>query len=807
MTSTDCNTPSIALLLATLLASTAPVFAQSAPADQPLATAQGPGANGQSGGQEIIVTATKRPTLIQNVPFSVNAQTQADIQRTGSTNLEEVSRNVASLNIQNLGPGQSQLSIRGVSSGQIVRDQPGVKEQVGVYLDESVISLSLFTPDLDLFDLNRVETLRGPQGTLFGSGSMGGTIRYITNQPRTDKIEGTVEGDINVLKGGDVGGWGKAAINLPVNDKIAVRAVGYYTRYGGFIDALTPGNVVKKNINDGKRYGGRIAVLLQPTDEISITPRIVYQKIETNGFNREDKYNIYANPFGTTPVSAPVTLRDREQFLLQGEKFKDETTIADINLTITHGPIAMTAVSSYTHRNILVSRDASALTGSVSIDLGFPVAGVLLPSRLNDTTKVDSFTQEIRFASTGTGPFQWVVGGFYSDTDRTYQQLLPTPGYAAFTDARLGAGTSVAVANGFPLDSPYNAYLPYNIEQSAVFGEATYDITRQLSVTAGGRYYGFQERRTFKSGGLFSNDDNKTDRTKSDGFNPRFLVKYEVTDGVTVNAQAAKGFRLGGVNDPLNIPLCGPTDAATYGGFPRFNDESEWNYEGGVKAHVGPFRVNAAGFYTDIKNLQVTADAGTCSSRVIFNVPKAHSAGGEFEISVQPLKGLDLSVSGDAIESRFDSTLLTAGGAVIAGIRKGNRLPSTPEFQIAATGTYRFPLTDRVAGRLTATVQHIGSRYTQPGDQEGNPHSFKGYALGTATAGTTVLDLKLPAYEMVNLQAGADLGSGLDVTVYVNNLLDKNALLSFDRERGGRARSGFAVSTPRQIGVTFRKAF
>ncbi|MEL7218497.1 MAG: TonB-dependent receptor plug domain-containing protein, partial [Pseudomonadota bacterium] len=121
-------------------------------------------------GNVIVVTATKRDSTIQDVPFSINAQTQEDIQRSGAVTLEDLSRNVAGLTVQNLGPGQSQVAVRGVSAGQIVRDQPGVKEQVGVYLDESVISLSLFTPDLDLFDLNRVETLRGPQGTLFGSG-------------------------------------------------------------------------------------------------------------------------------------------------------------------------------------------------------------------------------------------------------------------------------------------------------------------------------------------------------------------------------------------------------------------------------------------------------------------------------------------------------------------------------------------------------------------------------------------------------------------------------------------------------------
>jgi iron complex outermembrane receptor protein len=206
------------------------------------------------------------------VPFSINAQTQADIQKSGAVTLEDLSRNVAGLTIQNLGPGQSQVSVRGVSAGQVVRDQPGVKEQVGVYLDESVISLSLFTPDIDLFDLNRVETLRGPQGTLFGSGSVGGTIRYITNQPKLGAYEGTVEANFNVLSSGDVGGYLKGAVNLPLSDKAALRVVGYDTEYGGFVDALGEGGTRKNNVNDGYRRGGRVSLLFQPTDT-SASPR------------------------------------------------------------------------------------------------------------------------------------------------------------------------------------------------------------------------------------------------------------------------------------------------------------------------------------------------------------------------------------------------------------------------------------------------------------------------------------------------------------------------------------------------------
>src|SRR5215204_1852060 len=183
----------------------------------------------QTSGAEIIVTATKRATRVQDVPFSINAQTEEDLRRANAQTIEDISRNVAGLTVQNLGPGQSQVSVRGVSAGQIARDQPGVKEQVGIYLDESVISLSLFTPDFDLFDLNRVETLRGPQGTLFGSGSVGGTLRYITNQPNLDRMEGMAEGDVNIVKDGELGYSLKAALNVPMGDVAAMRLVAYYT--------------------------------------------------------------------------------------------------------------------------------------------------------------------------------------------------------------------------------------------------------------------------------------------------------------------------------------------------------------------------------------------------------------------------------------------------------------------------------------------------------------------------------------------------------------------------------------------------
>lgn len=767
-------------------------------------------------GNEIVVTATKRAQTIQEVPFSVNAQTAADIEKTGATSIEDISRSVAGLTVQNLGPGQSQVSVRGVSAGQIVRDQPGVKEQVGIYLDESVTSLSLFTPDFDLFDLNRVETLRGPQGTLFGSGSVGGTVRYITNQPKLGATEGQVAADVNVLDGGDVGYSAKGAVNVPLGENAALRVVGYGEHFAGFINAVGP--AAGKNINDGERYGVRAALLFEPVAGLKITPRVVYQDIKTNGFNRAEVYNLYQSPLAGAPA-----LPENTQYLKLREQFRDKTTLADLTIT---APVAdtidVTSVTTYIHRDILVSRDASALTGSVSVSpfitaLGANRALGNLPSNLRDSTKLETWTQELRLASTGPGFFQWVVGGFYSKIDRVYAQRLPTPGYDAFIDAALGTGVSAGAANGFPLNSPYNADIPYDIEQFAVFGEASYKFG-DFKATAGGRYYDFKESRDFISGGVFANGDrNIGDKTKSDGFNPRFIVSYQPSRNLSVNLQASKGFRLGGVNDPLNIPLCsgganGP-DARTYGNRPNYKDESLWNYEAGVKVASGPVTFNAAAFYNDIRNLQVTADAGSCSSRVVFNVPKAHTMGVEVEMGADLGMGFSLAVNGSVIESELDSSVRDGTGAIVAGIRDGNRLPTVPKFQMSATAGYTTEVADGMDFSANASFQHVGNRFTQPSDQEagagvfGSAIFYNPVTLASGTGAYNFGSLQLPSYNLVNISAGLNWDNGLSVLVYANNLFNETPLLSLDRERGGRARIGYNVGTPRKVGMTVRKSF
>ena len=755
----------------------------------------------------MLVTAAKRVQLAQEVPFSLNVQSEEDIERLNTAGLEDLSRNVAGLSIQNLGPGQNVVTIRGISSGQIVRDQPGIKEQVGVYLDETPISLSLFTPDIDLFDLNRVETLRGPQGTLFGSGSIGGTIRYITNQPLLGVNEVKVEIDGNYVDEDSFGSHLKTALNVPLGEDAAIRLVAYGTEYGGFIDARKEGGAVDENVNDGNRYGGRVALLWEPTENLSITPRVVYQKIDLGGFNRDEVFNLFANPYTDPAIRTPITLGEREQFLLLDEAFEDETLIFDTVVSwsiedlfdVTYSP-------SYISRDLLVSRDASALTGSVGVNpIGLPDEDVLLPSNLRDTTDLEQMTHEFRLSSNNDNNLQWLAGVFYSNVERDYSQRLPTPGYESIIPS--------ANPPNFPdaVDSPYNSDLTYDLRQIAVFGEATYALLERLNLTAGLRWYDWEEDKTFKSGGPFSNADaqNQDVTVSSDGFTPRFMVSYEASDNVTMNAQVSRGFRLGGINDPLNQPLC--EDAYdTFRVYQEFEDETLWNYEAGFKSSFENVTLNGSVFYTDIDNLGVNVDAGPCSSRVTISVPESHTMGAELELSIQPTRSLLLALAGSYVEAEFDSTIRTAdGSAVVEGIEEGNRIPSVPDWQFSGSATYTLPgLLSARESYLSGSWQYVGESITQSGDQVSGKGVFTHNLLyaGIPADQSTEVDLLLDSYHLFNLSAGLVYDS-IEFTAYVKNLTDENAKLSFDRERGGRARLAYRVGQPRTFGVVTRMRF
>ena len=755
--------------------------------------------------QELIVTATKRESTLQDVPFSVAAKTAEDIRDSGSSNIVELARNISGLAITDLGPGQSQVAIRGISAGQVVRDQPGVKESVGVYLDESPISVALFTPDLELFDLERFEVLRGPQGTLFGAGSSSGTLRYITAQPKLGQFEGSAEATVHDGTDSDYGGGLRGAVNLPLGDTAALRIVGYYTELAGFIDSVYPGRGTSEDVNSGSRTGGRAALTFQPNDNISITPRIVYQKLETDGYPRADFYNILGNQYTTT--EPPVTVGERDQVTQLEEGIDDDFTLADLTMDFGLGDLTLTSVTSYTDREVVVLRDASQLTGSVTFQLGGNSAQVRFNSPLYDTTKLEAFSQEIRLSSGGEGALQWLVGAFYQQVDRDYGQNLPTPGYDAFLISQ-----GIPPSSGFnaPPDTPFFSDLTYYFEQFALFGECTISFNDQWSLTGGVRYYDFSEDRLLTFAGVFADVGytNQPGSTSSDGFSPRVIVTFDATDDVQFNAQVSRGFRLGGINDPLNVTLCTPADLVTYGGQPTFDDEVVLNYEVGAKTRLADGRVtlNAAVFFSDISDLQVIADAGSCSSRIVLNAD-AEAIGAEFELFARPTENWDFGLSATYVQAEITKSQLTSTGAPIAGIRDGNRLPTAPEFQAAASATYSWPWSTTLDGYVNFTVQHVGSSFTQLADQEppfgcvGCPGAPGFFAFGAPTITQFTFQTELDSYDIGNLRFGVR-AEQWEAALFVNNLWDERALTSVDRERGTRARVGYLTNQPLTYGLS-----
>jgi iron complex outermembrane receptor protein len=762
--------------------------------------------------EEIVVTAQKRVGSVQDTPFSVSATSQQQIRDSGAQNITDFARNVAGLTIADLGPGQSQMAIRGISSGQVIRDQPGVKEQVGVYLDESPISVALFTPDLEMFDLERIEVLRGPQGTLFGAGSEAGTVRYITTQPKLGVLEGVADASVEVPKSGSVGASGRLAVNLPMGDTAAARLVVYEHHLPGFIDSIQPDGSIKKDVNDGDRAGVRLSMLWKPTDQLSITPRYVYQKLKTNGYPREDAYNILGNPYQTTQPA--VSIGERQQYTQQREGIDDAFNLADLKVEYDFGPTTLTSITSYTHRDVTVLRDATQLTGSVSFDVGIPE--VRANSPLYDRTHLNVTSEELRLASNGTHTVDWLVGGFFQHVGRRYGQDLPTPGYDSFN-----------AAAGFPLgpnpvglvDTPFYSDISYHLQQYAAFGEATWHMTDQWGLTGGLRYYHYKEDRILNFNGVFSAPTppgGVPGEVDADGVSPRGILSFKLNEDTQFNAQFSKGFRLGGINDPINLPLCSPADRVEFGGQGNWKDETSKNYEIGGKFRFldRTVTLNVSAFYTDIQNLQATVTAGTCSSRLVFNVP-AQSHGIEAELFARPNSTWDFGLSATWVDASLKgsvtSTSATGVVTVIGGLADGNRLPTAPQIQAVASVGYTLPLQNKKDFFSVFTVQYVGSSYSQfeneqpgwgqIGDTAGDPNAARLIPYGGVPANTVIsFDARLPAYSLGNLRAGVRTDRW-EVAGYLNNLWDTNAHLALDYERGRSARVGYLTNQPRTIGV------
>src|SRR3984885_13922135 len=374
-----------------------------------------------SGIPEIVVTAQKYESTIQNTPFSISALSGEQLAAAGITTVEGLAREVPGLSMRSAGPGQTEYEARGLASNG------GAPPTVGFYLDEVALSppalaqVGKVVIDPDLYDITRIEVLRGPQGTLYGSGSMGGTVKVVTNQPKLDTWEGSVQGTASGTEGGGLNGGGNLMLNIPIGDKLAVRVVGSDSYRSGWIDrvvlnpfpqdppvngaapasANTRGNVLAAPVqsidkNDNTEYlnGGRVTVLFKPTDDLSVMATALYQHMAMGAYDEFD-----------SPPGAHYLAR-YEPFDIQ-ESISDTVHIYSLVITDHLGFADLTSATSYWDRQEMQQQD-----GSESISLTNGTAYIPSPYQENDLSR--QFSQEIRLTSSGDDRLHWTAGAFYS---------------------------------------------------------------------------------------------------------------------------------------------------------------------------------------------------------------------------------------------------------------------------------------------------------------------------------------------------------------------------------------------------------
>jgi iron complex outermembrane recepter protein len=599
---------------------------------------------------EVVITAEKRASTVQKTPISITAITGKDIQELGLSSAQSVVQAVPGIAVASAGPGQAKYEIRGLSS------DGGEAATIGFYLDEIPITPPATATtgksaiDPEMYDLGRVEVLRGPQGTLYGASSMGGTIKLVTNAP---DLSGTY-GSSETTGSGTVGGGANYAqnvmFNLPlVDDHVALRVVGSYIHQSGWIDRVVvpnfpmatnggltrgqvegvPGSKVIHDVNDENLGNVRLELLIKPTDRLTITPAVFYQDIQQGGMNTYD--------------SDPGTLAHYQAYD-EREPFRDRFTVFSLPAVYDFGAFDLTSVTGYWSRRIEQRQDATEQFVQYVPFPAFDVAdGGPGPSFASEVDRLHQLSQEVRVASSGDSRLQWLGGVYFSDYNDTFVTQSSPPGLAAQPEVY---GTNYL----------YDVTQPLHVRQEAVFVHGTYGVTDAIKVEAGARYFWYQTQFDSSAFGYLYNStvpEVSTATSAQSGVNPMVNISGQVTPNLMLYASAAKGFREGAGNFPIDtsgpggavclasLEAIGRTSAPT-----TFDPDTVWSFELGEKARLASQRVILNSSIYDIRwsNVQ-TPVALTCGLGFTTNGPKAEIRGGESELEAEILPGLTLSQS------------------------------------------------------------------------------------------------------------------------------------------------------------------
>ena len=759
--------------------------------------------------EEIIVTATRRSVSIQDVAISITALSQQTLDRAGIQTLEEFAWLVPGLAISGQSNGRAQLNIRGVSSGEIRRDNSRATETVGIYFDEVPLSIALYNPNMEPFDLERVEVLRGPQGTLYGSGSLAGTIRLVSRAPEMNEFEGLIDAGINSVGDGGTGYSLKGVLNMPISeDTLAARVTVYQIDEAGWIDNLSDGPGGGEDVNSSSRWGVRAALLWTPTEPLSIKATYMHQAADTDGTPAD---NIEA--LGVQRLINVGTLRPDqafdpsgkyEQWKYHDQFYDDEIDIFNLHALYDFDSSQLSSSTSYTNRDIRVLADISLN----NLAAGFfpapppPTGGSVnvLGITLDDNKSVSSFAQEFRLTSTGDSDFQWIAGLFYSEIEVDYFQDLTV------TDPRGITGVPpnpLVIALYAPFGNQPGVLVriedDYTTKQGAVFGEVNYRFADKWQATVGARYFDVDQLINQGKSGRLTGDRESFTLTKNpteDGINPKFILSYEPSDDILISAQAARGFRLGGPQSFIAPVAVSPTndcpgDIAALGANidpDGFDSESLWNYELGLKSVWADSTVvfNAAAFFIDYQDLQVTSRLD-CGTSFTTNAEGAETKGIEFEMQYLATDDLSFSFGGSYVDTELTADL--PSGEAVAG----DELIYVPKLGFNASMQYTRPLSDARNAYMYLSYQYTGSVDMFYPAQGSVP---------------VVRSPEADAYETVNLRIGVE-AEKWEMALYVNNLFDEYGTTYID-SINANGPGGWVTDTtirPRTIGLNAKYRF
>jgi outer membrane receptor protein involved in Fe transport len=785
--------------------------------------------------EEVVVTAQRRSESLQEVPLSITALSAASLEQKAVTSFFDYAGKVPSLAFANTGDGSGTartISIRGISGDGTT----------GFYIDETPVPDSI---DPRVVDVERIEVLRGPQGTLYGARSMGGTVRLITAQPNFDEFSGRVRVNGSKTAEADNANYGiDGAFNAPLaGGRAAVRGVAFYQRDAGFLKrhflanpadaanlppAADPTNLgglptaTRKDVGRTESWGGALSLSVKLGDAWSVTPRVMYQKSKANGF-------LYADA-GTYPVPAPdpsvalppVDMRPRSyvqnRFYDLPESSTDEWTLGSITLKYEGSSFSFLSSTSYFDRTVDETEDQtdflwqnleSPFDGLPLGDINDPNApayhAVPIPSTIRELKQIHRFVQEFRVTSKLDGPFQYVAGLFFSDT----RGRLPYAGYypaAIAPGISQTAGFVVTGLEAFGLPIPVNPANPDEIfgsdsqtiqREPAIYGELSYQFTPQLKGTVGARAYkvktetgGYLEGIAF--GGARLTDP--TTSTTDNGVNPKVALEYKISPDQMVFGSISKGFRPGGLvpsipgnanSDPLGcfaqLQNLGYTSAEQT---KSFKPDKLWNYEFGGKTSWADNRVTVNGslFYIKWDQIQQLV-ALRCGFQFRANAGAADVKGFDLEVHARPVPNLDLSAG-----VGYQRARITKESQALPDLHKGDRVYQVPDWTGNASATYTWPLS---AGH--SLVGNVSWSYT--GD------------VVSASVDTHNPRIR-PSFTLLDARFAYSLGN-YEFALVGKNLTNEYANLGDNRSLAAETilRPRLVVNTPRTIGLEFLSHF